>query len=92
MASTSASTSSSTTASHKLPNIPFFKIAHDAALKSPQKPAIIDQRTGNHHTYADLLRDALAFRSQIARDGEHDLQEARVAALIPKGCECKDVP
>lgn len=68
-----------------LPNLTFFQRAHAAALKNPSKPAIIDARTGKDHTYVDLLKDAAAFRDKISK-GEQDINEARVAALVPNGC------
>lgn len=72
-----------------LPNIPFLARAHAAAKKNPTKPAIIDTRTGKSHTYVDLLKDAQDFRAKLVDEdkGETDLKEARVAALIPNGCE-----
>lgn len=72
--------------SKPLPNLAFFQRAHAAAVKNPSKPAIIDARTGKEHTYVDLLKDAANFRSKISK-GEDDIKEARVAALIPNGCE-----
>ena len=70
-----------------LPKLPFFERAHAAATKNSDKPAIIDGRTGKCHTYADLLRDANAFKAKLLTNGEQDLKEARVAALIPNGCK-----
>jgi len=68
-----------------LPKLPFFERAHAAATKNSDKPAIIDSRTGKSHTYADLLRDANAFKAKLLSNGKQDLKEARVAALIPNG-------
>ena len=80
------SRSSSSMASAPLPNLPFFQRAHAAALKNPSKPAIIDARTNKEHTYVDLLKDASQFREKIAK-GSEDIQQARVAALVPNGCK-----
>lgn len=78
------------TSTPTLPRLPFFEKAVRAARATPSKPAIIDTRTGREHTYSDLLRDAHAFRGSLVGAEEHaeDLKEARVAALIPNGCEC----
>ena len=73
-------------ASLPLPKLPFLERAHAAARKNPEKPAIIDRRTGKKHTYSDLLRDANEFKAKLLSDGQDDLKEARVAALIPNGC------
>ena len=72
--------------SQAFPAVPFFQRAHAAATKNPGKPAIIDGRTGKKHTYADLLRDAASFRAKLLPNGETDLKEARIAALVPNGC------
>lgn len=72
----------------ELPAIPFLIRARAHAEKNPDKPAIVDGRTGKEHTYADLLRDAAAFREQLLSNsapGTTDLAEARVAALVPNG-------
>lgn len=37
----------------------------------------------------DLLKDASSFRDKIAK-GKEDINEARVAALVPNGCEFED--
>jgi len=74
--------------SASLPKLPFFQRAHAAAQKNPRKPAIIDTRTNKEHTYVDLLHDAQQFREKLlsaSGDGD-DLNEARVAALVPNGC------
>ena len=74
----------------ELPAIPFLVRARVHAEKNPDKPAIVDGRTGKEHTYADLLRDAAAFREQLLSNstpGTTDLAEARVAALVPNGCK-----
>jgi hypothetical protein len=75
-----------------LPNIPFFQRAHAAAQKNPRKPAIIDTRTNKEHTYIDLLHDAQSFKEKLlatatSASSDSDLNEARVAALVPNGCE-----
>lgn len=69
-----------------LPNLTFFQRAHAAALKNPSKPAIIDARTNKQHAYVDLMKDASQFREKIAK-GSDDIQQARVAALVPNGCK-----
>ena len=73
---------------HKaLPNLTFFQRAHAAAKKNPKKPAIIDGRTGKSHTYADLLNDTSHFSHKLLAGQGNDIKEARVAALVPNGCE-----
>ena len=77
-----------TMATTNLPKLPFFQRAHAAAKKDPKKLAIIDTRTGKSHTYVNLLKDAQAFRKKLNTSSGADLQEARVASLIPNGCQC----
>ncbi|RUS32694.1 hypothetical protein BC938DRAFT_474571 [Jimgerdemannia flammicorona] len=72
-------------ASPALPSLLLFNLAsHHAKVQLNSKPAVVDRRTGNQHSYQDLVADVARLRLTLL-DGKDDLNEARIAFLFPNG-------
>ncbi|KAI9373363.1 hypothetical protein BJX61DRAFT_503062 [Aspergillus egyptiacus] len=72
-----------------LPSLPLFVEARKHAQANPDKIAVIDAVKGQQFTFAQLLADAAALKQRILEElnltSEGDLEERRVAFLVPNG-------
>ncbi|KAL4782124.1 hypothetical protein BJX76DRAFT_333442 [Aspergillus varians] len=72
-----------------LPSLPLFLAARKHAQSNPDKIAVIDATKGQEFTFAQLLADAAALKKHILEKldltSTGDLQERRVAFLVPNG-------
>jgi acyl-coenzyme A synthetase/AMP-(fatty) acid ligase len=74
---------------HSLPALPLFLTASEHALRDADKIAIIDKTKGQCFTYRQLLADVAALKLQLLHELHRaltgDLEERRVAFLVPSG-------
>jgi len=72
-----------------IPSLPLFLEAKKHASKTPDKIAIVDRSKGQSFTYRQLLADVSAVKrwllEELALESTGDLQERRIAFLIPNG-------
>ncbi|KAL4957304.1 hypothetical protein BDW69DRAFT_156640 [Aspergillus filifer] len=72
-----------------LPSLPLFLEAKKHALANPDKIAVIDTTFAQQFTFAQLLSDAASLKKRILEElsltGTGDLEERRVAFLVPNG-------
>ncbi|KAL2822955.1 hypothetical protein BJX63DRAFT_375929 [Aspergillus granulosus] len=72
-----------------LPSLPLFLEARKHASANPNKLAVIDTTKGQQFTFVQLLADAAALKKRILEEldltGTGDLEERRVAYLVPNG-------
>ncbi|KAL4797972.1 hypothetical protein BDV19DRAFT_357681 [Aspergillus venezuelensis] len=74
-----------------LPSLPLFLEAKKHALANPDKIAVIDTTKAQQFTFAQLLSDAASLKKRILQElnltSTGDLEERRVAFLVPNGYE-----
>jgi long-subunit acyl-CoA synthetase (AMP-forming) len=72
-----------------VPSLPLFLEAKKHASNNPDKVAIVDRTKGQSFTYRQLLADVSAVKKWLLEELDlgltGDLQERRIAFLIPNG-------
>ncbi|KAJ5516092.1 hypothetical protein N7527_007652 [Penicillium freii] len=70
-----------------IPSLPLFAAAQQHARQNPEKIAVIDTTKQQSFTFVQLLADAAALRKRILEQLvlTGDLQERRIAFLVPNG-------